>query len=330
MSLVVLESVVKEFDGVRAVDEVSFSIGRGEVVGFLGPNGAGKTTTMRLITQTLEPDSGTVRIGGERIDDRPRELRGRIGYLPETNPLYTEMLVSEYLDFVGRLRGMSSFERRARTDAVVPQTGIEEVYYRPIDQLSKGYRQRVGLAQAILSEPEILILDEPTEGLDPNQRVEIRRLITQLGAERTVLLSTHVMQEVQRTCGRVIIIHRGRIIADDSVESLVASGRRGTRVSVELEAPAAEARVVLEELETVAAVDASDDPAACPEGHTRFLVSGRSGADPRRDIFNLAATRSWPLWELHLERESLEELFHELTAEGAGDDLETVEEDAAS
>jgi ABC-2 type transport system ATP-binding protein len=312
MSLVALTDVVKTFDGIRAVDGVSFAIDRGEVVGFLGPNGAGKTTTMRLLTQYLEPDSGTIHIDGRPLDEHPPELRRRIGYLPETNPLYTDMLAGEYITYMGRLRGMSDADIASRTDDVVARTGIEDVYYRPIHQLSKGYRQRVGLAQAILSEPEILILDEPTEGLDPNQRVEIRSLITQLGADRTVLLSTHVMGEVQGTCSRVVIINRGSIVADGSVESLVHSGRRGMRISIELEAPAAEARGALAGLAGVSGVEPAD-AAEAAGGRERFVVEGSGASDPRPEIFRLAAARGWPLWELHLEHESLEDLFRELT-----------------
>lgn len=316
MPLVALKDVVKEFGDLRAVDDVSFSIDRGEVVGFLGPNGAGKTTTMRLITQFLEPDAGTIEVDGRPLSETSRESRRRIGYLPETNPLYTDMIVSEYLDFMGRLRGMDPARRRQRAEAVVEQTGIEEVYYRPIDQLSKGYRQRVGLAQAIFAEPEILILDEPTEGLDPNQRVGIRNLITHLGERRTVLLSTHVMQEVQRTCNRVVIIHEGRIIADGAVEALVAGGARGARVRVELEVGREEASAALGDLETVASVEPLDLVSHGVDTPERFafMVAGVAGADPRREIFQLAASRGWPLWELHLERESLEDLFRDLTA----------------
>ena len=329
MTLLSLTDVVKTFDDTPAVDGVSFVVDRGEVVGFLGPNGAGKTTTMRLLTKFLEPDSGRIEIDGVSIEESGPELRERIGYLPETNPLYKGMLVSEYLDFVGRLRGMSADDRRRRTDDVVMQTGIEDKFYTPIHQLSKGYRQRVGLAQAILSEPEILILDEPTEGLDPNQRVEIRHLITQLGSDRTVLLSTHIMQEVQRSCSRVLIIDRGKIIADDSVASLIASGRRGARVSVELEASDADARTGLEALDSVAAVDAlehgAESAADVPDGRVRFSVSGRGGLDPRRQIFEMAAERGWPLWELHLQQESLEDLFRQLTVSEPSVDAEAGE-----
>ena len=322
MSLVSLTDVVKTFGETVAVDSATFSIDRGEVVGFLGPNGAGKTTTMRLLTQYLEPDGGTITIDGLSVEDHPVELRRRIGYLPETNPLYRDMLAGEYITFMGRLRGMGADEIRARTDDVVAQTGIEAVYYRPINQLSKGYRQRVGLAQAILSQPEILILDEPTEGLDPNQRVEIRSLIRDVGTDRTVLLSTHVMQEVRKTCSRVVIINEGRIVADGSVDELVA-GQGGVRVMVELEAPADAAGHTLTELPSVARVDALEADAG---GRARFAVEGSSGQDPRPDISRLAAARDWPLWELHLAQASLEDLFHRLTAEHGGPAAETADE----
>lgn len=318
MSLVALSKVVKTFDGVRAVDEVSFDIDRGEVVGFLGPNGAGKTTTMRLLTQYLEPDSGSIVIDGQALEDHPAEFRRRIGYLPETNPIYTDMVAGEYISFMGRLRGMSTAEIKRRTDDVVSQTAIEDVYYRPIEQLSKGYRQRVGLAQAILSEPEILILDEPTEGLDPNQRVEIRSLITALGADRTVLLSTHVMQEVRRTCSRVVIISKGRLVADGQVDELIDEGNAGTRVVVELEASPGEARSALGEIASVTSAEVAD---GAEPGRTRFLVL--ADGDPRREIFELAAAREWPLWELHLERASLEDVFRQLTVTRDAPDAST-------
>lgn len=328
MSLVALTDVVKTFGQTRAVDEVSFSIDRGEVVGFLGPNGAGKTTTMRLLTQYLEPDAGAINIDGLSIAEHPAELRRRIGYLPETNPLYRDMIAGEYITFMGRLRGMSGEEIRLRTDAVVSNTGIEDVYYRPISQLSKGYRQRVGLAQAILSEPEILILDEPTEGLDPNQRVEIRSLITHLGSERTVLLSTHVMQEVQHTCSRVVIISEGRIVADGAVDSLV-KGHGGARVLVELDGVEQEVQNALESVPSVSSATPSPSTSSRP----RFVVQGASGRDPRPDIASLAAEQGWPLWELHLEQASLEDLFRKLTAssaEGGRHDSDEETEDTES
>ena len=312
MALVELQNVGKRFGDVRAVDDVSFSIGRGEVVGFLGPNGAGKTTTMRIITQSLEADEGRVEVDGRSLSGDPLAARRKIGYLPETNPLYGEMLVGEFLDFIGRLRGLPPEERRSRIDDVVARTGIGEMFYRPIAQLSKGYRQRTGLAQAILAEPDLLILDEPTEGLDPNQRTEIRRLITDVGAERTVLLSTHVMQEVRATCDRLLIIHRGRLIADGSVDSLLADS--GARVTVELEAEGDASREALEGLPSVAEVRPAPTERRA-SGRPRFLLLGAANADPRPEVFDLARDRGWRLWELKLESEDLEALFRDLTRE---------------
>lgn len=309
MALLRLQDVSKSFGDLKAVDEVSFTVDRGEVVGFLGPNGAGKTTTMRLITQILEPDTGTIDIDGRDVAEDRLEARKRIGYLPETNPLYVEMLAGEYLSYIGNLRGMSATDLATRTDAVVEQTGIADVYYRPIGQLSKGYKQRVGLASAILPEPDILILDEPTEGLDPNQRVEIRDLITHVGAERTVLLSTHVMQEVQLTCSRLLIIHQGRIIADGAVDSLLTGAGQGIRVSIELDADPTAARREIGELDAVDEVRAAGQVA----GRPRFTIVGAAGADPRPDLFELARRNDWTLWEMHREREDLEQFFRELT-----------------
>ena len=309
MSLVDLKGVSKSFGAVQAVDDVSFSIDRGEIVGFLGPNGAGKTTTMRLITQALQPDEGEIRVGGELLEEDSVAARERIGYLPETNPLYEDMLVCEFLAYIGRLRNLPEAELADRIGPVVEETGIAEVYYRPIGHLSKGFRQRVGLAQAILPEPDILILDEPTEGLDPNQRVEIRKLITRLGKDHTVLLSTHVMQEAKALCDRLLIIHRGKIIADGEVDSLLAGDEQGVRVSVEIDARAGSARRELEELASVARVHDAGDGGARP----RFLVVGSAGSDPRPDIFELARDRGWTLWEMTREREDLERFFRDLT-----------------
>jgi ABC-2 type transport system ATP-binding protein len=312
MSLVRLQEVAKSFGEVRAVDGVSFSIDRGEVVGFLGPNGAGKTTTMRLITRILEPDTGSIEIDGRSVEADPAEARRRIGYLPEANPLYQDMLVGEFLVFRANLRGIEPAQAADRIDPAVEQTGIADVYYRPIAHLSKGYRQRVGLAQAILSEPDILILDEPTEGLDPNQRVEIRKLITRLGQDHTVLLSTHVMQEVQAVCDRLLIIHQGKIIADGGVTSLLAGGG-GTRVVVEIDAQPGTLRKALEELSSVSEVSEAADGGSRP----RFVVHGAGASDPRPDIFALARDRDWNLWEMRKQQEDLEQFFRDLTESGS-------------
>src|SRR5215213_10604703 len=233
MSLLALDGVSKRFGGITAVDQVSFQVDRGQVVGFLGPNGAGKSTTMRMITQFIEPDTGSIKLDGVPLDDAGRDAKRRLGYLPENNPLYTEMLVSEYLDFVGRLRELPAAERRSAMDEAVAGTGLEPVFHRPIGELSKGFRQRVGLAAAILHRPDLLILDEPTEGLDPNQRVEIRRLIGHLGRDRTVLLSTHVLSEVEHTCSRLLIINRGKLAADGPVSDLINRARGAATVTLE-------------------------------------------------------------------------------------------------
>jgi ABC-2 type transport system ATP-binding protein len=277
------------------------------VVGFLGPNGAGKSTTMRLITNYLEPETGAVRIDGQDTRLDPVAARRRIGYLPENNPLYTEMLVDEYLRFVGDLRGVMGGGPGSALDDAVRATGIAEVYYRPIGELSKGYRQRLGLAAAILHRPDYLILDEPSEGLDPNQRQEIRRLIREIGKEHTVLLSTHVLPEVEETCRRIIVIHQGKIVADGSTEELLARARGQRAVVVELEGAGAE--TALAKLPGVAeVVEAREE-----NGRARITLAVAAGPDPRPEIFKLARDRGWVLWELREEAGSLQDLFGQLT-----------------
>ena len=282
MSLLALDGVSKRFGGITAVDQVSFQVDRGQVVGFLGPNGAGKSTTMRMITQFIEPDTGSIRLDGVPLDDAGREAKRRLGYLPENNPLYIEMLVSEYLDFVGRLRELPAAERRSAVDEAVAGTGLEPVFHRPIGELSKGFRQRVGLAAAILHRPDLLILDEPTEGLDPNQRVEIRHLISNLGRERTVLLSTHVLPEVQFTCSRLLIINQGRIVADGPVDQLIARAKGASRIGVEAAGDAIASRLAA--LPGVASVE----PHEASNGRERVIVTAAGADDLRPRIFELA------------------------------------------
>jgi ABC-2 type transport system ATP-binding protein len=306
MSLLTLERVTKRFNGVPAVDDVSFTIDRGQVVGFLGPNGAGKSTTMRMVTQYFEPDAGQIRLDGTPLAEAGREAKRRIGFLPENNPLYLEMLVSEYLDFMARLRELPGPERARAIDEAVAATGIESVFNRPVGELSKGFRQRVGLAAAILHRPDLLVLDEPTEGLDPNQRVEIRRLISQLGRERTVLLSTHVLPEVQFTCSRLLIINRGKIVADGAVETLVGQATAGIRISVEAAGTGVENR--LARLEGVRGVERRE----AVDGRIKLNVTATEDVRPR--IFELAKAEGWVLYELHQEAGSLEDLFRQLTA----------------
>ena len=314
MSLLALERVSKRFDGVVAVDNVSFDVDRGQVVGFLGPNGAGKSTTMRMITQYLEPDAGAIRFDGVPLAEAGREAKEQIGFLPENNPLYGEMLVLEYLQFVGRLRGFEPGALRTSIDDAVAATAIEPVCYRPISELSKGFRQRVGLAAAILPRPALLVLDEPTEGLDPNQRLEIRQLISHLGRERTVMLSTHVLPEVQSTCSRLLIISGGRIVADGPVDELLAHASAGARITVEIGGPDVASRIA--GLEGVRRVEPREDI----EGRSRLTVFAAGDRDVRPAIFDLAKAQNWTLYELHQEAGSLEDLFRQLTgAAGDGD-----------
>jgi gliding motility-associated transport system ATP-binding protein len=304
--VITVEGVTKRYRDVLAVDDLSFEVERGEVVGFLGPNGAGKTTTMRMITGTLQPDEGAVLFDGVSIADGLTDAKRRVGYLPEANPLYDELLVAEYLEYVAELRGLSPDETRSAVAEAVDETGIGTVFYRPIGECSRGYRQRVGLAGAILHRPEVLILDEPTEGLDPNQRVEIRRLIGSLGRERTVLLSTHVMQEVEATCSRVVILSRGRLAAEGNVQELIAERSLGVRYIVEVEGDG-----VAEALAGLAGVSGHDSEQV--EGRTRVKLDSSEAAELRPKIFAMALERGWTLWELHREKASLEQVFRSLT-----------------
>ena len=304
-----VSGVTKAFGERKAVDDLTFNVPRGQVVGFLGPNGSGKTTTMRLLTSFYTPDSGTIRIDGIDNQDQDVATRRSIGYLPENNPLYEDLLVSEYLSFVADLRGLSGAQRRDNLDRTIEEVGLAEYYYRPVNQLSKGYHQRVGLAQAILHRPSILILDEPTEGLDPNQRMTTRGLIKTLGEDRTVLLSTHVMGEVETTCERVLVISRGQLVADNTVDELLRRTKGLRSVFVEVEGNEVETN--LSRLDNVQSVERHEPV----DSRKRYLVTSVGDQDPRPEIFELAKRRDWVLWELREERARLEDVFHSLTTE---------------
>jgi ABC-2 type transport system ATP-binding protein len=306
-----VKGVTKKFGALTAVDNLSFAVRKGEIAGFLGPNGSGKTTTMRMLTSYYTPDRGSITINGVDTQENDLQTRASIGYLPENNPLYEDMLVSEYLAFVAELRGLSRSERKNNLDQTVAETGLETVYYRPINQLSKGYHQRVGLAQAILHRPDILVLDEPTEGLDPNQRITIRDLIRHLGGERTVLLSTHVMQEVENTCERVLVLRQGNLVANSPVDELLEHAAELRSVYLEVQGNQVESGLAT--LESVSAVEALEQE----NNRKRYRISMSGSADPRADIFNLAKKRDWTLWELHEERPRLEDVFHSLTVDPA-------------
>jgi ABC-2 type transport system ATP-binding protein len=306
-----VEGLTKRFVDKNVVDDVSFFVPEGEVLGFLGPNGAGKTTTMRMITGFLTATSGRVRVAGLEVERDPLAVRARIGYLPENVALYPEMRVDEYLRYRAAVEGVPRAEVRERVEAVSERCMVGDVRRQLVGTLSKGYRQRVGLAGALIHRPPVLVLDEPTVGLDPRQIVKIRELITELGRDHTVILSTHILPEVEQVCRRVLIIDDGKIVADGTPDQL-RSGLSGTaELSVQLEAPEAEARAAIEALPAAGNVRS--------EGNGRFHVAIEGGADLRRDVFNLAVRKGWVLLELAQTMPSLEDIFLRLTTRDAAE-----------
>lgn len=307
--MISVTNLTKRFGSTLAVDNVSFEIAKGQVVGFLGPNGAGKTTTMRLLTGYLPPDDGAARLAGISLLSQSLEIRRRLGYLPENNPLPEDVEVTDYLHFVGRLRGLHDVaDRQARVDRVMKSCSLTSVAGKKLGELSKGFRQRVGLAQAIIHDPDILILDEPTSGLDPNQVRDVRDLIQNLKQEKTVILSTHILSEVQHTCDRVLIISGGKIVADGEPKSLAGELQNVTRLYVALKGPQAEIREELSRMEGVNRL--VDDNSLEADG---FVIESSAGRDLRYDVFCLAAARNWPLLALQQKRLSLEDVFRTLT-----------------
>jgi ABC-2 type transport system ATP-binding protein len=317
-----VQQLSKEYGHVRAVDSISFEVGRGEICGFLGPNGAGKSTTLKMLTCYLPPTSGTATVNGYDIFHQSLEVRENLGYLPENTPLYTEMKVEEYLDFRGRLRGMPRDERRRRIDYVVERCWLGNVRKRVIGHLSKGYRQRVGLADALLHNPAVLILDEPTVGLDPTQIRETRKLIKDLGGDHTLLLSTHILPEVEALCTRAIVIASGKIVAQGTPEELRSSRRMSARVLVECRGPAHEVESALSRVSGVAKVEAVQDGGG-DRNYVTFALRPRETHDIREEVASTVMRNGWPLREIRLEHATLEEFFVQVTAQQAvakGDD----------
>ena len=313
-----VSDITKRYGSRTVVDRVSFSVPKGEILGFLGLNGAGKTTTMRIITGYVPPSSGTAKVAGFDVQEHPLEVKRRIGYLPEHPPLYPEMLVRPYLEFVARIRGVPRRQMKARIDRAIERCGLQAVAGRLIAVLSKGYQQRVGLAQAILHEPDLLILDEPTVGLDPKQISDIRTLIRSFSGEHTVILSSHILAEVTKTCSRVLIIHEGRIAAGDTVEGLSSRGATGLRVLVRFARPAADVDAAVRAVPGVAGVVAQDGA---------LSVQMRPGTDAREDIAALAVGRGWGLLEMRPITTSLEDVFIRITG---GESSAAVPEVAAA
>jgi len=303
--------LTKMYGDQAAVDTVSFEIANGEIVGFLGPNGAGKTTTMKIITCFMPATSGTVEVDGLDVFDHSFEVRKKIGYLPETAPLYPEMNVLEYLEFVQAVRRMPIAKRRSRLKDMIELCGLGDVVYKDIGELSKGYRQRVGLAQAIIHDPEILILDEPTIGLDPNQVVEIRRLIAELGHKKTLVLCTHILSEAEAVCSRVLIINRGKIVADGTPETLRAGLQGRQRLLVQVKGDGDLDGVV----QRLAALPEAqvESRATVEPGTISIVLTGGKDRDLREDVFRTVASAGAVLLEMRREVQSLEDVFRDLT-----------------
>ncbi len=320
--MVEARSLSKNYGTTRALQDVSFTVRRGEVLGFLGPNGAGKTTTMKILTGFLRPTAGEAVVGGIDVGSDPLAAKRLIGYLPENAPLYDEMMVLDFLAFVADLRGLAGDLRKERLRTICNRCGLTEVLGKDIGQLSKGYRQRVGLAQAMLHDPDLVILDEPTSGLDPNQIVEIRELIKELGREKTVILSTHILPEVQASCSRIIIVNAGRIVADDRTEALTDAGRGAViRLVVKgKDGAALVPRGIEDTLAGVPGVSAVESLDGEGEGTLGFRVRASGSADPREAIFHAAVRSDFVLLDLHRERVSLEDTFRQLTVGEGGKD----------
>jgi len=313
--MIEVESLTKRYGRTTAVDGVSFRVERGEILGFLGPNGAGKTTTMRILTCYLPPTEGTARVAGYDVFSQPMEVKRRVGYLPESPPLYPDMSVREYLDFCSRIKGVPAKERTARVSAAIEKCRVGDVRDKLIAKLSKGYRQRVGLAQAILHNPDVLILDEPTAGLDPKQIIETRELIRSLAGSHTVILSTHILPEVSMTCGRVVIINKGRVVAEDTPENLTRRLKGAGTIRVEARGEAAS---VLEVLRAVPGVLAAH-PRGGHDGAVIVDIEAEAGRDVRAELAWAVVTKGHALLGLQQMGMSLEEIFLHLTTTDAAD-----------
>ena len=309
--MIEVQHLSKHYGRVTAVDEVSFRVERGEILGFLGPNGAGKTTTMRILTGYMPASDGKAVVAGFDVFDQPLEAKRRTGYLPETPPLYPDMSVAEYLMFVAKIKGVPSGERTSRIQTVMRRTRIDDMADRACAKLSKGYRQRVGLAQALIHNPDVLILDEPTAGLDPKQIIETRELIKELAGDHTVILSTHILPEVSQTCQRVVIINKGRVVAIDTPDNLTARLRGSETMFVQVDAAGANVAAAIGGVAGVTRVVEGDRR----DGIAGFEVESEHGQDVRRDLARVIVSNGWGLLELRPMRMSLEEIFLSLTTE---------------
>ena len=316
-TMIEVANLTKRYAGQTAIADLSFTVARGEIVGFLGPNGAGKSTTMRILSCFLPASSGTARVAGYDVFTQADEVRRRIGYMPENNPLHQDMRVREYLKFRARLKGLSRAKSRERVDVVMQQCSLTDVSKKIIAHLSKGYKQRVGLADALVHEPELIILDEPTIGLDPNQIRSVRQLIKDLGRKHTVLISTHILPEVEMTCSRVLIMRQGKILAADTPENLEKRHNQKGQITAEIASPAHELK---ESLEDIAEIE-SFDIAPIDGTYLRCTIIPANGADLRSRIFDLAREHNWTLRELSRSRYSLEDIYVRVTRPDAEEEI---------
>ncbi len=314
--MIEVEHLTKNYGPTLAVSDISFEVQKGEVLGFLGPNGAGKTTTMRILTGFLPPSDGRVRVAGFDVIEEPLEAKKRTGYLPESPPLYPDMTVREYLAFVGRIKGVARRELKTRLGEVAEKTAVTEVLDRPIGKLSKGYRQRVGIAQAIIHNPDVLILDEPTAGLDPKQIIETRELIRNLAGQHTVILSTHILPEVSKTCQRVVVINQGKVVAAGAPEELNKRLQGFETVLVSVEGPAAE---IMDRLQRVSGVNLVE-PRDATGGQMTFEIQADKGHDVRAEVARAIVESQWKLFELKTSGMSLEDIFLKLTTKDVSEE----------
>ena len=318
--MIEVQHLSKKYGPFTAVDDVSFRAESGEILGFLGPNGAGKTTTMRIITGYMPATNGTASVAGFDVFEQPLEAKRRTGYLPETPPLYPDMTVREYLRFVAKIKGVRA-NVKDRVDAVMKKTWVADMADRHCGKLSKGYRQRVGLAQALIHEPEVLVLDEPTAGLDPKQIIETRQLIRELKGNHTIVLSTHILPEVAQTCQKVVIISKGKIVATDTPDALTERLRGAVTMFVQAQGPASDVQRTLQSIPGVVRVSIADTRDDAPG----FEVDSDKGADIRSAVANAIVRGGWGLLELRPMRMSLEDIFLSLTTEESDNSMEPVE-----
>lgn len=307
-----VKDLTKYYDGLCAVDKINFDVRKGEIVGLLGPNGAGKTTTLRMLTGYLKPTNGSIRVKDYTIEEDLLDIKKLMGYLPEMAPLYKDMLVYDYLDYVADIRELRGNEKLSRIRELARLCGLNQVMHQPVGELSRGFRQRVGLAHAMMNDPEVLVLDEPTSGLDPNQIVEIRDIIRKIGKKKTIVFSTHILSEAEATCNRVVIINQGKIVADGSTDTLKQSASGTTLINLSLQDADLEAvQKTLGDIKGVSAVD----PAGRDGAALHLRVSCQSTTDLRAEIYKRVKQTDWTLLEFHQETQTLENIFRELTKE---------------